>query len=73
MSFGSCLGLKYDYKYHISHILQKVFKGKIGNPKIKETVALAIGAVLNKFCRIKEGNCKRKVCLNSENITLKVA
>ncbi|XP_076825424.1 microsomal triglyceride transfer protein-like [Clavelina lepadiformis] len=41
--------------------LAKVFKGKIGNPKIKETVALAIGAVLNKFCRIKEGNCKRKV------------
>nr|CAB3264072.1 microsomal triglyceride transfer protein large subunit-like [Phallusia mammillata] len=48
--------------------LKKVFKGKIGSPKIKETVGLALGAVLNKFCRAHPDNCKSKTAKEVKQI-----
>jgi len=38
--------------------LAKVFEGEIASDKIRDTVALSLGAILNKLCQASEENCK---------------
>nr|XP_039272925.1 microsomal triglyceride transfer protein-like isoform X1 [Styela clava] len=41
--------------------LYKLYKGEIASPKVRQTVGLAMGAVLKKFCASAPGNCQREI------------